>query len=143
MRTLAWFPSLLRLRWAPAVALSLGSIAFACLAMELAPRTPMKHPATHDRHTRAVTTGTTGTTGSAPRFDESAPAAAPADVATEPLPSSSGSAALEPAVAVPNIVSFFPPPPMALPPPLDEEQQAPPQPDRGDHEAAPAGPAMP
>jgi len=71
MRTLTWFISLFRHRWAPAVALTVASIAFAFLAMELAPGTPLKHAATHDRPTRHPASSRD------PRFDESARATAP------------------------------------------------------------------
>jgi hypothetical protein len=122
MRTLAWLTwltSLFRLRWAPAIALTLASIAFAFFAIELAPRAPMKNAAAHNRPTRPTAASRD------PRFDEPARATAPPYAAREPLPSSPPSDALERAGAIPNIVSFFPPPPMTLPPPLDEEEPAP------------------
>src|SRR6188508_1981010 len=105
MRMLAWLTrltSLFRLRWAPAIALTLASIAFAVLAIELAPPAPTKNAATHSRSTRPATTSRDA------RFDESARAPTAAYVAGEPLPSSPRDPTLERADAGPNIVSFFP-----------------------------------
>ena len=117
---------LFRLRWAPAVALALASIAFAFLAMELAPRPPTKSAVAHDRPARLAATAAATTIKGDPRSDGVA-RATPPDVAREPVPSASGSAPLDAPGTAPNVESFFPPPPMPLPPPIEEEPAPAPQ----------------